>query len=145
MTAEEQHAGHGDAECCDQQQEADRTRHALYFLSKETSTEPEQRRPEDSAKRVHEQEMAPGHEIGPGEDSGKRAQKGHEAPEEDNLAAMPAKQVLAHLEPAFVKRDVTAIATDQAQPDRPADQVAEIVSDDRRQSGDADDGRDVDM
>ena len=60
--------------------------------------------------------MAPGHEIGPGEDRREGAQEGHEAPEENNLAAMPAKQVLAQLEPALIESAIFR----QSDPERAA-------------------------
>ena len=58
------------------------------------------------------------------------AQNGDEAAEEDDLAAMAAKQVAAELQTLVVQADVAAEARQHAKADLAPDQVAEIVTHD---------------
>jgi hypothetical protein len=73
---------------------------------------------------IHEQEMRRAHAVGAREYGGKDSQQGDESAEEDDLAAVPDKEILADLETVLVKPDVPAVAHEQAEPDRAADHVA---------------------
>src|SRR5258708_15460991 len=72
--------------------------------------------------------MRPAHTVYARKESREGPKKGDEPPEEDNLAAMPQKQILAHLEPQLIEPDVSAVSRDQANPNRTTDQVADIVA-----------------
>lgn len=77
--------------------------------------------------------MRPAHTVSAREESGEGPKECDEPPEEDNLAAVTQKQILAHLEPRLIQSDVFAVSHDQANPYRTTDQVADVVAADRWQ------------
>ena len=103
----------------------------------------EDRRPDEAAERVEQQEARPGEMIDPGEERGEGAQHGDEAAEEDDLAAVPLKQILRHLQPPLVDADVAPVAIDERKAELAPDPIAGVVAQDRRRRRAEDDENDV--
>ena len=108
----------------DQRGDADRARVMLEGVAEGVAARAEDRRPDEAAERVEQQEARPGEMIDPGEEGREGAQHGDEAAEEDDLAAVPLEQILRHLQPALVDVDVAPVAIDERKAELASDPVA---------------------
>ena len=127
----------------DQRRDPDRARVVLESVAEGVAARAEDRRPDEAAERVEQQEARPGEMVDPGEEGGEGAQHGDEAAEEDDLAAVPLEQILRHLQPALVDADVAPVAIDERKAELAPDPIAGVVADDRRRRRAEDDENDV--
>ena len=58
---------------------------------------------------------------------------------------MPQEQILTHFEALLIEPEVPAVSNKQANPNRTADQVADIVPNDCRRGRDEHDPNDIDL
>jgi hypothetical protein len=71
-----------------------------------------------------------GHGIDAGQERGEDPEKGDEAAEEDDLAAMLHEEILTDLDARLGQADVAAIANEHREAGLPPDPIADIVSND---------------
>src|SRR5438132_2607699 len=100
------------------------------------------RRPDDAARSVEDEEEAPVHAVDTGQKRGKDAQYGNESPEEHHLGPVLVEQVLAKPEPILLQPDVATVPSQQSVAAGSADQVADVVPDDRARRRGHDDPED---
>ena len=89
--------------------------------------------------------MGPFHAVHAGKQSREGPQEGHEPAEEDDLSAVPLKEVLADLEASLVEPDIPAIARDQRGARRAPDQITDIVARDGARGGSEHHRNDADL
>ena len=102
----------------------------LDVFAEHVGAEAEQRRPEDGAGSIGNEEARPRHAIDAGEERGEHPEKGDEAAEEHDLAAMLHEEILADLDARLGQADVVPIANEHGKADLPPDPIADIVADD---------------
>src|SRR6266702_3473949 len=101
-----------------------------------------ERRPDDAARRIEEEEAAPAHAVDPGEEGRKDAQYRNKPPEEHHLGPVLVEQVLAKPKPVLLQPDVASVVFHQPVAAGSADQVADVVPDDRARRRSNDDPKD---
>ena len=102
----------------------------LDFLTERIGAEAKHRCPENGAGGIEEEKARPRHAIDAGEERSQDPEQRHEAPEEDNLAAVPLEQILSDFDAPLVEADIASIADEQAETDLSPDPIADIVADD---------------
>ena len=122
----------------DEAVDAERLDRVAGGVAEEVGEQADRGRPGDAAERVPEDERAPVHARGARQPGGPHAQAEHEAPEEHGLGAVALEERLADVQ------DLQALAVkapgtlEQPAPALAADQIADVVADDRRGGGEAD-------
>src|SRR6187401_2110082 len=100
----------------------------LDIFAEHVGAEAEQRRPENGASSIGDEEARPRHAIDAGQERGEDPEKSDEAAEEDDLAAMLHEEILPDLDAGLGQADVAAIANEHREADRPPDPIADIFT-----------------
>src|SRR5712692_2815745 len=100
-----------EAECrqCERDK-ANRPGEPLQVIPQEVASQAVARGPDDASQSIEEQEAFPLHAIGSRQECRPHAQHRHEAPEEDDFAAMPAEVIEAQLELALIQADEVRVS-----------------------------------
>jgi len=103
----------------------------LQSMPKIIGGPPVECRPQNCSGGVAEEESRPAHAIDASQKDRQGTEQGDKSAEEDDLAAMPAEEILAELDPGIGELQIVTITQEQTVADFPADRVADIVAEDR--------------
>src|SRR5207245_3695410 len=119
---------HRDAD--DRQREIHPTGELQQLFPEEKGGHAVDRRPDDTARRIEDQEPAPVHSVDTRQEGGEDAQNRYESPKEHHLRAVLIEEVLTEAQPILLETDVAAISFDQPIATGATDPVADVVAHD---------------
>ena len=131
----------GDDGESDQAAPADHPLQPIPALAERVADEADDRRPDDRAGGVVEQERRPAEMARAGEHRAEDAQPGDEARDEHGLRPVTREEPVELIEPQTRQADAPAVPLDQTAAEAPAGEESEVVADNRTGSRQDDDAR----